>query len=96
MTLWERGDVEQGNVCWVLLMPSVSHHRTRCAICSSHTSVLATGAECCFSYLGLCLERLVSVPALSVDLVAFSIARRLRGGVLDVWVLKMSAAHPSS
>lgn len=64
---------------WVLLMPSVSYHRTRCAICSSHTSLLATGAECCFSFLGLCLVRLVSVPRLSVDLVAFSVARQLRG-----------------
>lgn len=81
MTLWKWGDVEQGNVCWVLLMPSVSYHRTRYAICSSHTSLLATGAECCFSYLGWCLVRLVSVPRLSVDLVASSIARLLRGGV---------------
>jgi hypothetical protein len=62
-------------------MPLVSYHQTRCAICSSHTSWLGTGAECCFLYLGLCLVRLISVPRLSVDLVAFSIARRLRGGV---------------
>lgn len=76
-------------------MPSVSSHQTRCAVCSAHTSLLAAGAECCFSYLGLCPVRLVSVPRLSVRLVAFSVARRLRGeggGCWIVWVLKMSAS----
>ena len=81
---WHFGNEEMLNretSGWVLLMPSVSYHQTRCAICSSHTSLLATGAECCFSFLGLCLVRLVSVPRLSVDLVAFSVARQLRRGV---------------